>query len=1108
MLKTRINQFINNKVTTRPPPPIQLLQQLQPPSSGQLHEKNLKITHGKSHASDLFTADFEINDVRIAARNILTKGQTHDEIAQHSGASISTRGRYISPVEKARGISNDRPLYLFIQSDTKKSLELAIEKIKEIIANTQHSPNTVANSINRMSKFNTRPPLTMAPQQTANQANSTFIEKLMIGLEHAPPTFNVREQVIGVGGANLQYIRNETGAIATLRGRGSLFIDPVLGTESPESLHLFIEHQRFDGLQAAKQLAKNLIETLQQEVVHLQQQTSQNTQNVAISNNNSIIQQGQHVTHLNVPPPMLVPPPVIQQNSLESQANQAAIVQQNFIQQNPPPNLGGPPQTVQSQQQTIIHQQIIPQTVPIQLQQSNVVIQQPVQQQATALGNVNIPPPGIPIPIKSGQIVQFQTPPPTAPGTAHLTQPPPNIQLQHQPPAATQIVLNHPQGYQYQYIQQPVQQQDPGMQPNQVTIQHIYQPQQQIQGIVQQTQPQPQAQQIQATPTQQYITVQGSTAYMMPPPTIIHQPQASQQAPHAQVQTQITASNPNIIFQPPPQLQQVQMQVTPGFSVQNMPPALTSNTTTVATQDNSSQSNNSEESNNNNKEETKSEGDQTESPQKSPKIKTEGDSHSNDSDNESGNQNQTVSTAANVTLSVPPPQPQTIAIKHPPPSVATSITLPVTQMAPPIMAVPPPMSCVQHFVGNTLITTQPTAQTHTHQIYSQVPVSIQQITQAGQPIHVSAPNGQHFLVNATPQWQAPPPTTTLTQQSPIQHISQNGTIQNVQIATAQQIAHNGTDFRAIPPPTLVSQATSAQPGQQHPLAVAFNPQVQVQFQPQLVQQLPPPQTIEQTQMMSGHVTAAQPQQQFNMIQQQQPQISYQQTVVGTFPTQQQSQIKSILYQEQTIRLGQKRKHENDDSALLNHQPRMGMGQRDQNQPMHPNQLQQSLHQAPPMPLASHGNLPVIQTTNGSSSSNAGQDETGEQKAQSDLQQQLAQPPPPPPPPTGGAFPDNRSYYQRDMSESFGDGPIRQSFDGPLNNGGPGLRGPRFHHNNGMMGPGYPMRPPFHMPPDGNGGNFPMHRMNFGPPPPPPPSYRGDCPPNMSYGPPPRFRGQW
>lgn len=36
-------------------------------------------------------------------------------------------------------------------------------------------------------------------------------------------------------------------------------------------MHLYIEHTRFDGLQNAKQLAKNLIETLQQELVHFQQ---------------------------------------------------------------------------------------------------------------------------------------------------------------------------------------------------------------------------------------------------------------------------------------------------------------------------------------------------------------------------------------------------------------------------------------------------------------------------------------------------------------------------------------------------------------------------------------------------------------------------------------------------------------------------------------------------------------------------------------------------------------------------------------------------------------------------------------------------------------------
>lgn len=59
--------------------------------------------------------------------------------------------------------------------------------------------------------------------------------------------------------------------MATLRGRGSLFIDPALGIESPEPMHLYIEHTRLDALQNAKQLARNLIETLQQELAHFQQ---------------------------------------------------------------------------------------------------------------------------------------------------------------------------------------------------------------------------------------------------------------------------------------------------------------------------------------------------------------------------------------------------------------------------------------------------------------------------------------------------------------------------------------------------------------------------------------------------------------------------------------------------------------------------------------------------------------------------------------------------------------------------------------------------------------------------------------------------------------------
>lgn len=66
-------------------------------------------------------------------------------------------------------------------------------------------------------------------------------EKICVGIENAPEGFDLKGRIIGAGGANLLYIRGETGANITLRGRGSQFIDPVLGTESPEPLHLCIE---------------------------------------------------------------------------------------------------------------------------------------------------------------------------------------------------------------------------------------------------------------------------------------------------------------------------------------------------------------------------------------------------------------------------------------------------------------------------------------------------------------------------------------------------------------------------------------------------------------------------------------------------------------------------------------------------------------------------------------------------------------------------------------------------------------------------------------------------------------------------------------------------
>lgn len=107
---------------------------------------------------------------------------------------------------------------------------------------------------------------------------------------------------------------------------------------------------------------------------------------------------------------------------------------------------------------------------------------------------INIPPPtGLNIPNIRGAAgtpisVQFQGQP--------------NIQLQ---PTGQPILFNQPtQQYQLQYIPANAQQAQ--------TIQHFIQPQQQIQGIIQ-----PNA--------QQFITLQGNTAFMLPPPNLVHNPQ-------------------------------------------------------------------------------------------------------------------------------------------------------------------------------------------------------------------------------------------------------------------------------------------------------------------------------------------------------------------------------------------------------------------------------------------------------------------------------------------------------------------------------------------------------------------------------------------------------
>lgn len=107
------------------------------------------------------------------------------------------------------------------------------------------------------------------------------------------------------------------------------------------------------------------------------------------------------------------------------------------------------------------------------------------------------------------------------------------------------------------------------------------------------------------------------------------------------------------------------------------------------------------------------------------------------------------------------------------PSISMQMPPPIRYASTPIMAVPPPISCVQHIVGNTIITSSQPAGTQTHQIYN--PVSIQSIQAAPpgqqQQIHLSS-SGQHFVVN------------TQYPQQTFQQVPQN--VQSFQLTAAPQ----------------------------------------------------------------------------------------------------------------------------------------------------------------------------------------------------------------------------------------------------------------------------------------------------------------------------------
>ncbi|KAF9364301.1 hypothetical protein BGX34_001960 [Mortierella sp. NVP85] len=210
------------------------------------------IREGKER--DEFVADIDINDIKH--RYILTKGSTQTQLQRETGADVTTRGKYYT--DRSEATEKDPPLYLHITAVTQEALDLAVNKITEMIDQAQSQGPLPS----QRETFQGPPPRSYG--YGGPPRHQSFHARVPIGIE-SDRTFNVRAKIVGPSGQYVKHVQNETRTRVQLKGRGSGYLEVETGREADEPLFINIIGNSQEDVDEAERLCKDLVETVKGE---------------------------------------------------------------------------------------------------------------------------------------------------------------------------------------------------------------------------------------------------------------------------------------------------------------------------------------------------------------------------------------------------------------------------------------------------------------------------------------------------------------------------------------------------------------------------------------------------------------------------------------------------------------------------------------------------------------------------------------------------------------------------------------------------------------------------------------------------------------------------